>query len=78
MAAIALALLAVLAAAAAVVVLRLRERRRGPAPLPGRLPPGVRQLAASVSELSDLGRQLSAAGGGLAHKRRTGALLGPR
>jgi len=75
---IALALLAVLASAAVVALLKARSRRLALALRAHALPPGARQLAATVSELSDLGLRLPAAEPGLAHRRRTGALLGPR
>jgi hypothetical protein len=75
---IALALLAVLASAAAVALLRARSRRLALVLRAHALPPGARQLAATVSELSDPGFRLPAAERGFAHRRRSGALLGPR
>lgn len=75
---IALALLAVLASAAAVTVVRARSRRGALVLRPGAIAPGARQLAATVSELSDLGLHRPSAGRALGQRRRAGLLLGPR
>ncbi|HEY6098816.1 MAG TPA: hypothetical protein VIW03_05265 [Anaeromyxobacter sp.] len=68
-------------AMAGVVGLALR-RRSAPRPsLASRvepLPAGVKHLASTVSDLSDLGMHLPAATRALARKRRLGLLLGLR
>ncbi len=76
-----LALAALAAATLAAFALRRRRGRR-PAGLASRIdarPAGVRHLASTVSELSDLGLHLpEARGAALARKPRLGALLGLR
>ncbi len=74
---LALALSAVAAVSAAALAVR-RARRRRPALAPGLdvLPAGVKHLASTVSDLSDLGLHLPAAHrAALARKPRLGALL---
>ncbi len=81
MLAIALTLLSAAALTAAIVTLRRRRVRRdvGLAPTLDPLPAGVKHLAATVSDLSDLGIHLHAAHRAASmRKPRLGVLLGLR
>ncbi len=74
-----LALVAV--AVVATLIWSLRRRGARPASLVDRvepLPAGVKHLASTVSDLSDLGIHLPAATRALARRRRLGTLLGLR
>jgi energy-converting hydrogenase Eha subunit A len=82
MAEFALALVAVTTAVALGLSIRRRRFARH-AHLSSTLDPmpltaGVKHLAASVSQLSDLGLHLPAASHAIVHKRRLGVLLGLR
>jgi hypothetical protein len=74
---IALLVASSIAAGAALALLRRRGRRPGPlSPALDPLPAGVKHLASTVSDLSDLGLHLRAARGDpRAGKARLGALL---
>jgi hypothetical protein len=72
---IALALALVVTLAAALGLRRKRARRSGLASVLDPMPAGVKHLASSVSELSDLGLQLPPGRSALASKARLGALL---
>ncbi len=74
---IALTTAAVAAALAGVAVATRRRRGRRALRL-DTMPAGVKHLAASVGELSDLGMHLSAATRALGSRRRRGVLLGLR
>jgi hypothetical protein len=72
---------AAVVAAAGVVFLAARRRRARSPSLSPRLDPmpaGVKHLAASVGDLSDLGLRLPAATRALGRKHRLGVLLGLR
>lgn len=73
LATVAIGLLAV--AAGALALARRRRARGAPLALAPARKAGVSHLAASVSELSDLGRHLR---GSAAPRRRPGAMLGLR
>ncbi len=69
-------------AVTASIVLALRHRRLGRAPILSShldpLPAGLKHLAASVGDLSDLGLHLPSATRAFAQRRRLGVLLGLR
>ncbi len=69
-----------LVAAAAIILVARRRRARRPflSARLGVMPAGVKHLAASVGELSDLGLHLPAATRALGHRHRLGVLLGLR
>ncbi len=77
---IALTFAAVVVAVAGVALAtrRRRGRRASLAASLDAMPAGVKHLAASVGELSDLGLHLSAATRALGTRRRLGVLLGLR